>query len=72
MLLAQPLLVVAAWVIRVGLSASFAGAAAARQSLDALDLFDRLLIKGGVAEVNVPVQARVLVVLVMIFGSWVR
>jgi hypothetical protein len=53
-----------------GLSASFASAAAARQCLDALDLFARLLIKGGVAEVDVAVQAGVRVVLV--FGEWVR
>jgi hypothetical protein len=47
-----------------GLSASFASAAAAGQRLDALDLFARLPIKGGVGEVDVPVKARVRVVLV--------
>ena len=55
-----------------GLSASFASAAAAGQCLDALYLFARLLIKGGVAEVDVPVQARVRVVLVVILSEWVR
>jgi len=48
-----------------GLSASFASAATAGQRLDALYLFARLLIKGGVAEVDVPVQARVRVILVV-------
>jgi hypothetical protein len=45
---------------------SFFGAAAARQRLDALNLFARLLIEGCVAEVDVPVQGRVRVVLVVI------
>jgi hypothetical protein len=49
---------------------SFFGAAAAGQHLDSLDLFARLLIDGGVPEVNVPVQARVRVALV--FSGWVR
>ena len=40
------------------LQASFVSAAAAGQRLDPLDLFARLLINGGVAEVDVPVQAR--------------
>ena len=48
-----------------GLEASFASAATAGQRLDALYLFARLLIKGGVGEVDVPVQARVGVVLVV-------
>ena len=49
-----------------GLSASyFASAAAAGQRLEALYLFARLLIKGGVAEVDVPVQAGVRVILVV-------
>jgi hypothetical protein len=52
----------------VGLSASyFASAAAARQRLDALYLFARLLIEGSVAEVDVAVQGRVRVVLVVIY-----
>ena len=34
------------------------GATPTRQRLDPLDLFARLLIKGGVPEVDVPVQAR--------------
>ena len=45
---------------------SFFGAAAARQRLDAIYLFARLLIEGCVAEVDVPVQGRVRVVLVVI------
>jgi hypothetical protein len=49
---------------------SFFGAAAAGQRLEEFDLFSRLLINGGVAEVDVPVQARVRVVLVV--GGWVR
>jgi hypothetical protein len=52
------------------LQASFVSAAAAGQRLDPLDLFARLRIEGGVAEVDVPVQARVGVVL--LFGGWVR
>jgi hypothetical protein len=40
-------------------------AAATGQRLDALDLFTRLLIEGGVPEVDVPVQARVRVILVV-------
>jgi hypothetical protein len=48
---------------------SFFGAAAARQRLDPLDLFARLLIKGGVPEVDVPVQARGRVVL-LFGGGW--
>ena len=47
-----------------------ASAAAAWQRLDALDLFAGLLINGCVAGVDVPVQARVRVVLV--FSGWVR
>jgi hypothetical protein len=47
-----------------------ASAATAWQRLDALDLFAGLLINGGVAGVDVPVQARVRVVLV--FSGWVR
>ena len=43
---------------------------AAGQRLEALDLFARLGIVGGVAEVDVAVQARVRVVL--LFGEWVR
>ena len=50
---------------------SFFGAAAAGQRLDPLDLFARLLVDGGVAEVDVPVQARVRVVLILISGRWV-
>jgi hypothetical protein len=46
------------------------GAAAAGERLDPLYLFACLLIDGGVAEVDVPVQARVRVVLV--FSVWVR
>jgi len=42
----------------------FFGAAAAGQRLDPLYLFAGLFIDGGVAEVDVPVQARVRVVLV--------
>jgi hypothetical protein len=44
---------------------SLFGAAAAGQRLDPLYLFARLLVEGGVAEVDVPVQARVRVVLVV-------
>jgi hypothetical protein len=44
---------------------SFYSAAAAGQRLYPLDLFARLLINGCVAEVDVPVQARVGVVLVV-------
>jgi hypothetical protein len=66
-----PSLVVAAWLIGAWLSAI--RAAAARQRLDMLDLFARLLIKSGVAEVDVPVQARVGVVLLFSGGwRWVR
>jgi hypothetical protein len=49
---------------------SFFGAAAAGQCLDSLDLIAGLLVDDGVAEVEVPVQARVRVVL--LFGGWVR
>jgi hypothetical protein len=63
-----PSLVVAAWLIGAWLSAI--RAAATGQRLDPLDLFARLLIEDGVAEVDVPVQARVRVVLV--FSGWVR
>ena len=48
-----------------GLEASFASAATAGQRLDALYLFARLFIEGGVAEVDVAVQARVRVILVV-------
>ncbi len=54
----------------LGSLSSFFCAAPTRQRLDPLDLFARLLIKSGVAEVDVPVQARVRVVL--LFGEWVR
>src|SRR5215203_5825921 len=57
-----------AWAIGAGLSTI--GAAPTRQRLDPLDLFARLLIEGGVAEVDVPVQTRVRVIL--FFGRWVR
>jgi hypothetical protein len=50
---------------RGGLSASFLGATPAGQRLGPLNLFARLLIEGCVAEVDVPVQARVRVVLVV-------
>jgi excisionase family DNA binding protein len=53
---------------RTGLSAIRASAAG--QRLDPLYLFARLLVYGGVAEVDVPVQARVRGVL--FFGGWVR
>jgi len=56
--------------VRAGLSASFASATAARQRLDPLNLFARLLVEDGVAEVDVPVQARVRVVRAS--GRWVR
>jgi DNA-binding XRE family transcriptional regulator len=49
----------------VGLSASFLGATPAGQRLGPLNLFARLLIEGCVAEVDVPVQARVRVVLIL-------
>src|SRR5215203_4531902 len=49
---------------------SFFGAAAAGQRLDPLDFFACLLVYGGVAEVDRPVQTRVRVVLV--FGGWMR
>jgi hypothetical protein len=52
------------------LSASAYGAPVAGQRLDPLYLFARLLIEGGVAEVDVPVHARVRVVL--LFSGWVR
>jgi hypothetical protein len=52
---------------------SFFGAAAAGQRLDPLDLFARLPINGGVAEIGVPVQARMRVILVFArFARWVR
>jgi hypothetical protein len=51
---------------RTGLSAIRASAAG--QRLDPLYLFARLLVDGGVAEVDVPVQAHVRVVL--FFGRW--
>ena len=54
----------------IGPGLSAIRAAATGQRLDALDLFTRLLIEGGVAEVDVPVQARVRVVL--LFSGWVR
>ena len=53
---------------RPGLSAI--RAAATGQRLDALDLFTRLLIEGGVPEVDVAVQTRVGVILAS--GGWVR
>src|SRR5215203_485921 len=53
-----------------GLSASFASAAAAGQRLYPLDLFACLLVEDGVGEVDVPVQARVRVVLA--FGRCVE
>ena len=49
----------------VGPGLSAIRAAAARQRLDPLDFFARLLINGCVAEVDVPVQARVRVILVI-------
>src|ERR687897_1498319 len=58
--LVAPSLVVAAWLIGAGLP--LIHATAAGQRLDALYLFARLLIDGGVPEVDVPVQARVRVV----------
>jgi hypothetical protein len=57
-------------ILRPDYLSSFFGASAARQRLDPLDLFAGLFIDGGVAEVDVPVQARVRVVL--LFGGWVR
>src|SRR5829696_8525843 len=56
--------------LRTGAIGSAIRAAAARQRLDSLNLFARLFIDGGVAEVDVPVQARMRVVL--LFGGWVR
>ena len=53
------------------LPAIFFRATAARQHLDPLDLFARLLINGCVAEVYVPVQARVCG-LGLRRGRWVR
>ncbi len=44
--------------------------AAARQRLYSLDLFPPLLVEDGVPKVDVTVQARVRVVLVL--GGWVR
>src|SRR5918993_2452088 len=49
---------------------SFFGAAAAGQRLDPLDFFARLLIYGGVAEVDVPAHAGVRVILLL--SRWVR
>src|SRR5215213_2502988 len=57
-------------ILRPTYLSSFFGVSVARQRLDPLDLFAGLLIDGGVPEVDVPVQARVRVVLV--FGRWVR
>jgi len=57
-------------LLRTGAIGSAIRAAAAGERLYPLDLFTRLLINGGVAEVDVPIQARVWVVLV--FGGWVR
>lgn len=45
---------------------------AAGQRLDTLDLFARLLIEGCVAEVDVPVQAHVGVVLVVVVAVGLR
>jgi hypothetical protein len=54
------------------LQASFFCAAAAGQRLYPLDLFARLLIEGGVTEVDVPVQAGVRVILVVVVGCCVE
>jgi hypothetical protein len=54
-------------ILRPDYLSSFFGAAAAGQCLYPLYLFARLFIDGGVPEVDVPVQARVRVVLV--FGG---
>jgi hypothetical protein len=61
-----PSLVVAAWAIGAGLSAI--RAAATRYGLEDLDLFAALFDQMG--DVDVPVKARVWVVLV--FSGWVR
>jgi hypothetical protein len=45
-------------------------AAPTRQRLDPLDLLARLLVEGGVAEIDVAVQTCVRVIL--FFGGWVR
>src|SRR5215210_903487 len=50
------------WLVRLS---SFFGAAAAGQRLDPLDLFARLFIECGVAEVDEAVQAGVRVILVV-------
>jgi hypothetical protein len=52
------------------LNDTFLSTTATGQRLDPLDLFARLLVEDGVAEVDVPVRARVRVVLV--FSGWVR
>src|SRR5829696_2881700 len=54
---------VGAWAIRAGLLG--VRAAAAGQRFDPLDLFAGFLVNDGVSEVDVPVQARVRVVLVV-------
>src|SRR5215211_13846 len=55
------------------LNDTFLSTTATGQRLDPLDLFARLLVEDGVAEVDVPVQARVRVVLVVVLlGRWAR
>ena len=57
----------------LALNGTFLSTTAAGQRLDPLDLFARLLVEDGVAEVDVPVQARVRVVLVVVLlGGRVR
>jgi hypothetical protein len=57
-------------ILRTDYLSSFFGASAAQQRLDLLYLFAGRFIDGGVPEVDIPVQARVRVVL--LFGGWVR
>ena len=52
------------------LNGTFLSTTPARQRLDPLYLFARLLVEDGVAEVDVPVRARVRVGL--LFSGWVR
>jgi hypothetical protein len=45
-------------ILRPDYLPGFFGATAARQRLDPLDLFARLLVEDGVAEVDVPIPLR--------------
>ncbi len=55
------------WLIGPGLSASFAGATAARDGFDALDLVAYLMVVGGVGKEDQPVVTRMGVVVLLGF-----